>query len=57
MEDWELRWSSWHGDEVPEIGALQPGEEKAAGRPYSGLSVLKGGLQERWGQSFWKSLL
>ena len=25
-------------------GAVQPGEEKAAGRPYCGLSVLTGGL-------------
>jgi len=34
------------------VGAVQPAEEKAAGRAYCGLSVLKGGLQERWGQSF-----
>jgi len=26
------------------VGAVQPGEEKAMGRPYCGLSVLKGGL-------------
>jgi len=26
------------------VGAVQPGEEKAPGRPYCGLSVLKGGL-------------
>jgi len=25
-------------------GVVQPGEEKAAGRPYSSFSVLKGGL-------------
>jgi len=34
------------------VGAVQPGEEKAPGRPYCGLSVLKGGLQERRGQTF-----
>ena len=26
------------------VGAVQPGEEKAAGRPYCRLPVLKGGL-------------
>ncbi|KAK4814838.1 hypothetical protein QYF61_027811 [Mycteria americana] len=26
------------------VGVVQPGEEKAAGRPYSSLPVLKGGL-------------
>ena len=26
------------------VGAVQPGEEKAPGRPYSSLPVLKGGL-------------
>jgi len=34
------------------VGAVQPGEEKAAGRPYWGLSVLKGGLQETWRRTF-----
>jgi len=29
------------------VGGVQPGEEKAVGRPYCGLSVIKGGLQER----------
>jgi len=32
--------------------AVQPGEEKAPGRPYSSLPELKGGLEERWGQTF-----
>jgi len=32
-------------------GAVQPGEEKAARRPESGLSVSKGELQERRGHS------
>jgi len=31
-------------------GVVQPGEEKGLGRPYCGLSVLKGGLQERGGK-------
>ena len=26
------------------VGAVQPGEEQAVGRPYSGLSVTEGGL-------------
>jgi len=34
------------------VGIVQPREEKAAGRPYCSLSVLKGGLWERWGQAF-----
>ena len=33
------------------VGAVQPGEEKVPERPYSILSVLKGGLWERWGQT------
>ena len=33
-------------------GAVQPGEEKAPGRPDCGLPVLKGSLQKRWGQAF-----
>lgn len=31
------------------VGALQPGEEKALGRPYSSLPVPEGGVQESWG--------
>jgi len=30
---------------------VQPGEEKAVGRPYCGFSALNGGLWERWGQT------
>jgi len=30
-------------------GALQPGEEKAPGGPYSSLPVPEGALQEIWG--------
>ena len=33
------------------VGVVQSGEEKAAGRAYSSLSVLKGGLEERRGQT------
>ena len=33
-------------------GALQPGEEKAPRRPYRGLPVPEGGLQECWGGTF-----
>ncbi|PKU42193.1 hypothetical protein llap_7507 [Limosa lapponica baueri] len=29
------------------LGVVEPGEEEVPGRPYSGLSVLKGSLQER----------
>ena len=32
-------------------GAVQPGEEKAVGRPYGDTSILKGGLEKRWGQA------
>ena len=39
-------------ERLRELGVFQPGEEKALGRPYCGLSVLKVGLQERWGQAF-----
>ena len=34
------------------VGAVQPGEKKAPGRPYSSLSVPEGGLYERWGKYF-----
>jgi len=34
------------------VEVVQPGEEKVLVRPYCGLSVLKGDLQERWGQTF-----
>jgi len=37
-------------------GAVQPGEEKAVGRPYSSLPVPDGGLQESWTGSFYKGL-
>ena len=32
-------------------GAVQPGEEKAPRRPESGLTVSRGGLEERRGQN------
>jgi len=31
-------------ERLREMGILHPGEEKTAGRPYSSLSVPKGGL-------------
>jgi len=34
------------------VRAVQPGEGKAPGRPYCGLSVSRGSLYERWGQAF-----
>ena len=37
------------------VGVVQPGEEKAPGRPSS-LPVLKGGLQESWRGTFYKGL-
>ena len=33
------------------VGVVQPGEEKTPRRPCS-ISVLKGGLEQRWGQTF-----
>lgn len=38
-------------------GAVQTGEEKAIRKPSSGLSVVKGGLQERRGQNLCQGLL
>jgi len=32
------------GGKAERVGVVQPGEEKAEGRPYSSLPVLKGGL-------------
>jgi len=33
-------------------GAVHPGEQKAMGKPSYGLSILKGGLQERLRETF-----
>jgi len=38
------------------VGAVQPGEEKAAGTPSYSLSVLKGRLQESWRGNFYKGV-
>jgi len=35
-------------------GAVQPGEEKAVGRPYCSLPVPDRGLQESWRGTFYK---
>ena len=37
-------------------GAVQPGEEKTPGRPYCGLSLPEGGLQESWRGTFYKGM-
>lgn len=42
-------WSQAEG-----AGVAQPGEEKAVGRPYSGLSIYKRSLYER--QAFYQGL-
>jgi len=34
------------------VGVIQPGEVKAAGRPYCSLSVLKGGLIRKLERDF-----
>jgi len=39
------------------VGAVQPGEEKAAGRPYCGLRVHDGDLQESWRGTFYKGIV
>ena len=41
-------------DRLRELGTLQPGEEKAPRRPYSGLPVPGRGLQESCGGTFYK---
>jgi len=38
------------------VGVVQPGQEKAAGRPCCGLPVPEGGLQESWRGTFYKGL-
>jgi len=38
------------------VGAVQPGEEKAAGRLCSSLSVPEEGLQESWRGTFYKGM-
>ncbi|KAK4831240.1 hypothetical protein QYF61_016472, partial [Mycteria americana] len=39
------------------VGVVQPGEEKALGRPYSSLPVSEGGLQEIWRGTFYKGMV
>ena len=34
------------------IGLVQPGEEKALGRPHCSLPILKGDFEEGWGRDF-----
>jgi len=43
-------------ERLKRVGAVQPGEEKAPGRPYSSLPVPEGGLQETWGGTSHKGL-
>jgi len=38
------------------VGVIQPGEDKAPGRPCSSLPVTEGGLQESCRRSFYKSM-
>jgi len=38
------------------VGAVQPGEEKAAGRPYGSLLVPEMGLQESWRGTVYKGM-
>jgi len=35
---------------------VQPGEEKASGRPYCDLPVPEGGLEESWRETFHKGM-
>ena len=63
LERVQRRATNGQRDEAPllwgqaeRVGAVQPGEEKASGRPYRNLSVLKGDLQESCRGSFYKGL-
>jgi len=47
-----LEHLSYKKERAERVGAVQHGEEKAAGRSDCSLSVVKGGLHERWGQTF-----
>ena len=40
------------GGTAERVGAVQPGEEKALGTPYSSLPVPEGSLQESWRGTF-----
>ena len=44
------------GGKAERVGAVQPGEEEAAGRPYSSLLVPEGRLQERCRGTFYKGM-
>jgi len=43
-------------EEMLRVGAVQPGEEKALGRPYSSFPVPEGVLQESWRGTFYKGV-
>ncbi|PKU45233.1 hypothetical protein llap_4460 [Limosa lapponica baueri] len=45
-EDDQRDGAPFLGRQAERVGVVQPGEEKAPGRPYSGLPVPEGGLQE-----------
>jgi len=42
----------YYKDRLRELGLVQPGEEKAAGRPYSSLPVPEGGYRKNGGNIF-----
>ena len=44
------------GGKAGGAGAVQPEGEEGPGRPYCGLSVPKGGLQESWRGTFSKGM-
>ena len=55
-EDYQRAEAPAPQGQAERAAALQPGEEKAQRRHYTGLPVPEGGLQERWGKTFYKSM-
>ena len=55
-QKWSEGWNAYPMRKVWETLVVQPGEEKAAGRPYSSLPVPEGALQERRRGTFHKGM-
>ena len=56
-QKWSEGWNTFLVKEGSEsVRAVQPGEEKAPGRPYSSLPVPEGDLWESWRGTFYKGM-
>jgi len=55
-EDYQKSGAPPLREQAERVGALQPEEEKAPRRPYSGFLLPEVGQQESWGGTFYKGV-